>query len=128
WQDLPPLPGAVRFLDELWRWASHENWQGAGTVELYFLTKREGRRCKDQTEMWLQSHGYVGRPPTVCIVRGSKGPLAQSLGLDSVVDDRPENLIDVKRHRPACQTILVKAPYNTWAHEGPDRADVLVDS
>ena len=46
-----------------------------------------------QTQRWLEAKGF--RLPSVYVVQGSRGRIAAALGLDFVVDDRPENCLDV---------------------------------
>ena len=64
--------------------------------EVIFLTKRPqsvGATAQTQTQRWLQSKGFP--IPSVFVVQGSRGRIAAALGLDIVVDDRPENCLDV---------------------------------
>ena len=64
--------------------------------EVIFLTKRPqsaGATAQTQTQRWLQSKGFP--IPSVYVVQGSRGRIAAALGLDIVVDDRPENCLDV---------------------------------
>jgi hypothetical protein len=61
-----------------------------------FLTKRPetvGATAQVQTQRWLESRGFT--LPSVYVVQGSRGRIAAALGLDIVVDDRPENCLDV---------------------------------
>jgi hypothetical protein len=46
-----------------------------------------------QSQRWLEARGFP--LPSVFVVHGSRGRIADSLGLDVVVDDRPENCFDV---------------------------------
>ena len=113
WQRLPPRPDAQGFLDHLWRHVSASNYMRGTSIEVYFLTKRSGLRVKDQTELWLAKHGYLGKPPTVLIVRGEKGPIVKHLGITHAVDDNLENLENIREHAPRCQTVLWTSPWNT---------------
>jgi hypothetical protein len=64
--------------------------------EVIFLTKRPpsaGATAQVQSQRWLASHGFT--LPSVFVVQGSRGRIAAALGLDVVVDDRPENCVDV---------------------------------
>jgi hypothetical protein len=64
--------------------------------ETIFLTKRPrtaGATAQIQTQRWLQAKGYP--LPSVYVVQGSRGRIAAALGVDIVVDDRPENCLDV---------------------------------
>jgi hypothetical protein len=88
WEGLAELePGVI---ERLARITSDRRW------EIIFLTKRPetvGVTAQVQTQRWLESHGF--RMPSVYVVQGSRGRIAAALGLDIVVDDRPENCLDV---------------------------------
>ena len=64
--------------------------------EVIFLTSRPdapGRSVQRQSQRWLDRHGFP--LPSVFVVHGSRGRIAEALALDVVVDDRPENCLDV---------------------------------
>jgi hypothetical protein len=64
--------------------------------EIIFLTQRPpsaGETTQVQSQRWLQTHGF--ELPSVMVMSGSRGKVAQALALDAVVDDRPENCLDV---------------------------------
>jgi hypothetical protein len=64
--------------------------------EVLFITARPrtaGEPVQLQTQRWLRAHGF--EHPAVCVIERSRGKLADVLMLDAVVDDRPENCIDV---------------------------------
>jgi hypothetical protein len=88
WEALPEIePGSVSRLAAL---AIERRW------EIIFLTKRPrsaGGTSQLQTQRWLEAKGF--RLPSVYVVQGSRGRIAAALGLDIVVDDRPENCLDV---------------------------------
>jgi hypothetical protein len=88
WETLAELePGVIKRLARL---TSDRRW------EIIFLTKRPesaGVTAQVQTQRWLESHGF--RMPSVYVVQGSRGRIAAALALDIVVDDRPENCLDV---------------------------------
>jgi len=88
WQTLVELePGAIERLAAL---ALERRW------EIIFLTKRPetvGHTAQVQTQRWLESKGFP--LPSVFVVQGSRGRIAAALALDIVVDDRPENCLDV---------------------------------
>jgi hypothetical protein len=88
WETLDELePGIVRRLGAL---ARERRW------EIIFLTRRPetaGATAQVQTQRWLESKGFP--LPSVFVVRGSRGLIAASLDLHVVVDDRPENCLDV---------------------------------
>jgi hypothetical protein len=64
--------------------------------EVIFITQRPssaGDTCQVQSQRWLARHGFVF--PSVFVIRGSRGKVASALDLDVVVDDRPDNCLDV---------------------------------
>jgi hypothetical protein len=61
-----------------------------------FVTSRptsRGRTIQRQSQRWLERCGFP--LPSVYVVHGSRGRIAEALALDVVVDDRPENCLDV---------------------------------
>ena len=88
WGTLAELePGVIQRLASI---AAERRW------EIIFLTKRPqsaGETAQIQTQRWLESKGFP--LPSVFVVQGSRGRIAAALGLDIVVDDRPENCLDV---------------------------------
>jgi hypothetical protein len=88
WRTLKELePGVIERLAAL---AAERRW------EIIFLTKRPesaGETAQVQSQRWLQSHGFP--LPSVFVVQGSRGRIAAALGIDIVIDDRPENCLDV---------------------------------
>jgi hypothetical protein len=88
WETLVEIePGVIERLAAI---AAERRW------EVIFLTKRPqsvGATAQTQTQRWLQSKGFP--IPSVFVVQGSRGRIASALGLDIVVDDRPENCLDV---------------------------------
>jgi hypothetical protein len=88
WETLAEIePGVISRLSDI---AIDRRW------EIIFLTKRPetaGSTAQVQTQRWLESKGFV--LPSVFVVQGSRGRIAAALGLDIVVDDRPENCLDV---------------------------------
>lgn len=104
WETLPEVePGAI---DRLARIAREHRW------EVLFVTSRPpsaGDTTQRQTQRWLASHGFD--LPSVYVIRGSRGALAAALELDVVVDDRPDNCLDVVTESDA-RAILV------WRTEG----------
>ena len=64
--------------------------------ELIFLTSRpetSGDTAQAQSCRWLAARGFSS--PSVFVVHGSRGKIAAALDLDILVDDRPENCLDV---------------------------------
>jgi hypothetical protein len=88
WEGLDELePGAIQRLAAI---AIDRRW------EIIFLTKRPdtlGATAQVQSQRWLEAKGFM--LPSVFVVQGSRGRIASALGLDIVVDDRPENCLDV---------------------------------
>ena len=88
WETLKELePGVIARLAAI---AADRRW------EIIFLTKRPasaGSTAQVQTQRWLESKGFA--LPSVFVVQGSRGRIAASLHLDIVVDDTPENCLDV---------------------------------
>jgi hypothetical protein len=88
WETLAEIePGA---LARLYALAQERRW------ELIFLTSRPesaGDTAQAQSYRWLKAHGYA--TPSVFVVHGSRGKIAAALALDVLVDDRPENCLDV---------------------------------
>src|SRR5262249_35466491 len=52
-----------------------------------------GATAQTQSYRWLVAHGF--NEPSVFVVHGSRGRIAAALQLDALVDDRPENCLDV---------------------------------
>src|SRR5437867_4865690 len=88
WQTLEEIEAGV--IERLARLVHERRW------EIIFLTKRPesaGATAQLQSQRWLESKGFP--LPSVYVVQGSRGRIAAALGLDMVVDDRPENCLDV---------------------------------
>ncbi len=80
-------PGAIARLASL---SDARRW------EVIFLTSRPrsgGRTVQRQSQRWLERHGFAH--PSAFVVHGSRGKIAEALRLDAVVDDRPDNCLDV---------------------------------
>ena len=88
WESLDEIePGSV---ERLARTADNRRW------EIIFLTRRPsttGRPAQVQSQRWLEKKGF--RLPSVYVVTASRGLIATALTLDIVVDDTPENCVDV---------------------------------
>jgi hypothetical protein len=79
--------GAVAYLAAI---AAERRW------EVLFVTTRPpaaGETTQVQSQHWLEAHGFPR--PSVYVVKGSRGKIAEALQLDAVIDDRPENCLDV---------------------------------
>jgi hypothetical protein len=88
WESLDETePGIVRKLASL---AADRRW------EIIFLTRRpttSGDTAQLQSQRWLVDKGFP--LPSVYVVTASRGLIAAGLTLDIVVDDTPENCVDV---------------------------------
>jgi hypothetical protein len=87
WRGLGEIePGAVARLGGL---AAQHGW------EVIFVTQRPsgaGATAQVQSQHWLREHGF--EMPSV-FVNVSRGKIADALSLDAVIDDRPDNCLDV---------------------------------
>jgi hypothetical protein len=99
WEGLAEIePGSVSRLASL---AAAHRW------EVLFVTQRPegaGDTPQVQSQRWLRAHGFD--LPSVFVMQGSRGKLADVLGLDAVIDDRPDNCLDVVTESTA-RAILV---------------------
>jgi hypothetical protein len=88
WETLEEIePGIIQRLATL---ATDRRW------EITFLTRRPqsaGAAAQRQSQRWLESKGFT--LPSLFVVQKSRGRIAAALGLDIVIDDTPENCIDV---------------------------------
>jgi len=77
--------------------------------DVIFVTQRPssaGDTTQRQSQRWLQGHGF--ECPSV-FVTGSRGRVAHALSLDAVLDDRPDNCLDVVTDSKA-------TPFLVWRH------------
>jgi hypothetical protein len=99
WETLNEIEsGAVARLAAL---AEEHRW------EVVFLTQRPSTRgdtTQRQSQRWLAGLGFMY--PSVCVVNGSRGRVAEALGLHVVVDDRPENCVDVVTDSKATAVLI----------------------
>ena len=75
--------------------------------EVIFLTSRppsDGRTVQRQSQRWLERLGFP--LPSVFVVHGSRGRIADALELDVVIDDRPENCLDVVLESKAAAVLV----------------------
>jgi len=88
WTTLKPLEdGAVARLYEL---------TGELKWEVFFITQRPataGGTVQWQTHKWLVAHGF--QTPSVIPLSSSRGKAAAALRLDYLIDDTPQNCVDV---------------------------------
>lgn len=82
--------------------------------EIIFLTSRPksaGSTVQRQSQRWLDRHGFPH--PSVYVVHSSRGRIADALQLDVVVDDRPENCLDVVLESKAGAVLVWRGPQST---------------
>ena len=88
WETLSEIePGMIKRLAAL---TEERRW------EVLFITSRpraQGRTVQRQSQRWLEKMGFP--LPSTYVVHGSRGLIAKALQIDVVVDDRPENCLDV---------------------------------
>ena len=79
--------------------------------EVIFVTQRppsDGATTQVQSQRWLEAHGF--ERPSVFVMNGSRGKLADALALDVVIDDRPENALDVTTDSKAKSILVWRGP------------------
>lgn len=102
WQTLPTYPetiAAMRYLRSRVQ---------AGD-DVYFVTNRSGATAKIQTERWLRRFEFGS--PTV-LITSAKGLIAKALKFDVYVDDRVENILDVRMWSKDTRAVLFDRPWN----------------
>lgn len=106
WEGLAEIESGV--LERLANVADERRW------EILFITSRphsEGNTVQRQSQMWLHHKGFPF--PSVFVVHGSRGRIAQALALDVVVDDRPDNCLDVALESKAGAVLIWRGPQKT---------------
>ena len=102
WTTLKPLePGAIA---RLYRHTIELNW------EVFFITQRPataGETVQLQTQRWLIDQGFS--TPSVISLSGARGKCAAALHLDYLVDDLPQNCVDVLSESSTRSILLVDA-------------------
>jgi hypothetical protein len=118
WMTLREIePGAVARLAAT---AAARGW------DVLFITTRPssaGDTTQLQSQRWLQAHGFA--LPSVYVVTGSRGRVASALTLDAVIDDRPENCLDVATDSKATP-LLVWRDTPATAPPGAERLGIRV--
>ena len=102
WESLDEIEHGI--VARLWALAQERRW------EVVFLTSRPdatGHAVQLQTQRWLQRHGFL--MPSAFVVRSSRGRIAAALGLDVVIDDRPENCLDVIADSSAAAFLILRS-------------------
>lgn len=116
WTTLKPLEnGAVERLYEL---ACEHNW------EVFFITQRPataGATVQLQTHRWLVEQGFS--TPSVIPLSGGRGRCAAALQLDYLIDDTPQNCVDVLSDS-STRAILLVGPDDRLAESSARRLGI----
>ena len=100
WTTLKPIEnGAV---ERLYQLTGECHW------EVFFITQRPataGGTVQWQTHKWLVEHGFL--TPSVIPLSSGRGKAAAALKLDYLVDDTPQNCVDVLSESSARAILLV---------------------
>jgi hypothetical protein len=116
WTTLKPIePGAVKRLYEL---TGEHHW------EVFFITQRPataGATVQRQTQRWLIEQGFS--MPSVIPLSGARGRCAAALHLDYIVDDTPQNCLDVLSDS-STRAILIVDPHDEVAGNSARRLGV----
>ena len=103
WESLAELePGMIARLAAI---ADERRW------EVLFITSRPtstGATVQRQSQRWLAAKGFP--LPSVYVVHGSRGRVAEALDLDVVIDDRPDNCLDVVLESRAGAVLIWRGP------------------
>jgi hypothetical protein len=86
--------------------------QNIPNVNIYFITTRietRGLTMRNQSVLWLTQHGW--RTPQVIGVK-TKGTISAILKLDYFIDDKSQNVFDVKTALPNCDVFVHSAAHN----------------
>jgi hypothetical protein len=110
WEQLQEIEqGAIARIAQL---AEERRW------EVLFITSRprtQGRTVQRQSQRWLQGLGFD--MPSLYVVHGSRGRVADALNLDVVIDDRADNCLDVVLDSKAAAILVWRGdPANVPAH------------
>ncbi len=118
WTGLKPLEdGAVKRLYDL---TGEHNW------EVFFVTQRPataGHTVQWQTHKWLVEHGFL--TPSVIPLSGGRGKAASALRLDYLIDDTPQNCVDVLSDS-STRAILLVDPDDPLAESSARRLGIGV--
>jgi len=106
WMTLNEIePGSVARIAEL---------RAKHALEVIFLTQRPdtaGDITQLQTQHWIAAHGF--ELPCAYVLRGSRGKAAAALDIDVVIDDRPENCLEVATESQARPILVWRDPVDT---------------
>ncbi len=102
WTTLKPIDDCA--VKRLYQLTGEHNW------EIFFITQRPataGGTVQWQTYKWLVEHGFL--MPSVIPLSGGRGKAASALRLDYLVDDTPQNCVDVLSDSATRAILLVDA-------------------
>lgn len=122
WVDLNDYPQTRVVLAQLQDLSTY-----GGSADVYFITARPGIDAKVQTEEWLLEMGFG--EPTV-LMSSAKGLCARALNLTHYIDDRWENVVDVRTYNPTTKVFLLTQPWNAnndAAAEGVTRVSSVLE-
>jgi hypothetical protein len=106
WYKLEALPSASEYLAKI---AALRD----DGIDTYFITHREGRLAKRQTERWLEDHGMPG---ATVLLTGDKATACDLLRVDAYIDDKlaaANEVMGLARIKRTLQRVyLMHAPYN----------------
>lgn len=121
WAGLQPFPFVPEQLVEL----AHARLAGH---EVYFITTRTGIAPHLQTVYWLHANGFS--TPTVLISTNGDGKanIAKGLRLTHMIDDKPENVLKIKKARPECSVTMLNRRWNQEAQGECAKRDITVRS
>ena len=94
--------------------------------DVFFVTQRPvtaGETVQRQTQRWLVEQGFD--LPTVLVLCGSRGQVANALHLDFLVDDRLQHCVDVASESSA-QAILILRRDDPTATQNAKRLGIEV--
>ena len=113
WETLAPLdPRAVKRIHDL---MIAQRW------DVFFITQRpatDGDTVQLQTQRGLVAQGFD--LPSVLVIHGSRGAAAAALKLDYLIDDSPQNCVDVRSDSTA-KPILIAPEDDAVAASGARR-------
>jgi len=116
WTTLRPLEtGAI---ERLYQLATEHRW------EVFFITQRPataGGTVQLQTHTWLVEHGFA--TPSVIPLSSGRGKCAAGLQLDYLVDDTPQNCLDVLADS-STRAILLVNPDDSLAETSARRLGI----
>ena len=102
WTTLKPIDGLA--VKRLYQLTGEHNW------EVFFITQRPataGGTVQWQTHKWLVEQGFL--TPSVIPLSAGRGKAASALRLDYLVDDTPQNCVDVLSDSSTRAILLVDA-------------------